>query len=842
MGIPPGEPPGPEYWERVEEVFAAALAAEVSARTAVLDASCEGRADLRAEVEVLLTAHDRAGDFITPTAVGGSRAAEGCVPGTRVGAFRVTKRIARGGMGDVWCAERVEGDFAQQVAIKLIAARLQGSETVRRFRAERQILASLQHPNIVTLVDGGVTADGQPFIAMEYVDGLSITEYCRQQATGLEARLALFEQLCAAVGFAHRHLVVHRDLKPGNVLVTRDGVVKVLDFGVAKLLEPRATATGTTISLVGPMTPNYASPEQIRGLPVTTAADIYSLGVLLYELMAGQRPYEAIGKTLEDVLSIVVVQVPRRPSERCATDLPYDGRRIRGDLDAIVLKAMAKEPGDRYASAEELRDDLARVLTGQPVVAREPSFAYLARKAIARHRAEFAVGAALVALLVVALGGALWQARVAETERRRAEARFREVRQLASSVLHELHDAIAPLSGATPARRILVVRALEYLDRLAGEAPEDLSLQRELADGYQRIAQIQGGGLGANLGDSEGALQSYQKALTIRRALAAPKPADPADEAALAVAEFESGALLRAMGHLDRAEQSLLSAATRLDALASAGTLPDAARRRLSMVYQRLADLYSFRGRREEAIAWARRALVAAESLWNATPGDPSARSFLASTSYELANALAAQGQHADALERVRQARALLEDGLRDNPVDARQSQVLLFVLYSEGQYRWRLGDLPGAIAVRKHALEVADEALRRDPKDRWSQMGVAIAAGALGDVQLEAGDARSAVRLYRQALAISKRALAEDPKYAFARLQAASGEHGLGRALVAQGTAESLTEGCGALERVRAYWSGLQSNGELPPGETEELKELPRWLARCRAARRPLQ
>jgi non-specific serine/threonine protein kinase/serine/threonine-protein kinase len=837
MGVQPGGAPAPEYWDRVEEVFAAALAAEVSARAAVLEAGCADSAELRAEVEALLAAHDRAGDFITAPAVGERGPREAYEPGTRMGAFRLTERIAKGGMGDVYRAERVDGDFTQQVAIKLIAARLQGSDGVRRFRAERQILASLQHPNIVTLVDGGVTADGQPFIAMEYVDGLPITELGRQRSMGIEARLALFEQVCAAVGFAHRHLVVHRDLKPANVLVTRDGVVKVLDFGVAKLLEPQAPGNRTTVSLVGPMTPNYASPEQVRGLPVTTAADIYSLGVLLYELIAGQRPYEASGKTLEDVLSIVVVQAPPRPSERCAADLPYDGQRIRGDLDAIALKAMAKDPAERYASAEELKDDLARVLAHQPVVAREPSLAYLARKAVARHRAAFAVGATLLALLVVALAGALWQARVAEIERRRAEARFQDVRQLANSVLYELHDAIAPLSGATPARRILVARALEYLDRLAGEAPDDLSLQREVAGGYQRIAQVQGGAMGANLGDTEGALRSYRKALTIRQALAGRRPADPADEAALALVEFESGAQLRAIGQLDQAEQSLQNAATRLDALASRGTLPDEACRRLPIVYQRLADLHFQRGRREEAITWARKAVAEAESQWRATPADASARSALASSSYELAKALAGQGQYADALDRVQQGRALLEAGLRDNPVDARQIQVLLFVLYAEGQYRWQLGDLPGALVVREHALEVAEDALRRDPRDRWSQMGVAVAAGALGDVLLGSGNAERAVRLYRQALALSNRALAEDPQYGYARLQAASGEHGLGRALVAQGTAQSLAEGCAALERVRVYWSRLQSKGTLPPGETEELKKLPQWLARCQTS-----
>src|SRR5262245_30027616 len=228
MGVHPGNAPAPDYWDRVEEVFAAALAAEVSARTTVLDALCKDSADLRGEVEVLLAAHDRAGDFIDSPAVGERAPREGYGPGTRIGAFRLSERIGKGGMGDVYRAERAEGDFNQQVAIKLISRRLQGSDAVRRFRAERQILASLQHPNIVTLVDGGVTGDGQPFISMEYVDGLPITELCRQRAAPLESRLVLFEQVCAAVGFAHRHLVVHRDLKPGNVLVTREGVVKVL--------------------------------------------------------------------------------------------------------------------------------------------------------------------------------------------------------------------------------------------------------------------------------------------------------------------------------------------------------------------------------------------------------------------------------------------------------------------------------------------------------------------------------------------------------------------------------------------------------------------------------------
>ena len=367
-----------DYWDRVEEVFAAALAAEDSARTAVLDTRCATRADLRAEVEALLAAHARAGEFITPHTLVGpglpSSGDGGLGPGTRIGAFRLLERIAHGGMGDVYRAERVEGEFTQQVAIKMIGARLHGAETVRRFRAERQILASLQHPHIVTLIDGGLTADAQPYIVMEYIDGLPVTEFCRQRSSSLESRLRLFQQICSAVGFAHRHLVVHRDLKPGNVFVTSNGVVKVLDFGVAKLLEPHDATAAATISLLGPMTPNYASPEQVRGLPVTTACDVYALGVMLYELLSSARPYETAGRTVDEIVSIVVEREPPRPSAAPHAGLPYDPRRLRGDLDAIALKAMAKDP----ATGTRRRRSWARIWRGSwrasPSSRRNPRF------------------------------------------------------------------------------------------------------------------------------------------------------------------------------------------------------------------------------------------------------------------------------------------------------------------------------------------------------------------------------------------------------------------------------------------------------------------------------------
>jgi eukaryotic-like serine/threonine-protein kinase len=352
-----------EFWARVDAVFTAAvdIDGDVDARAALVDARCGSDTALRDEVRSLLAAHERAGGFLTPPPVALHQ--DGAGLGTVVGAYRLTAKIGEGGMGDVYRAERADGLFGHAVALKVTRGSVVDPAAAIRFATERQILASLQHPHIVTLLDGGTLADGRAYLVMELVEGAPITKYCADAKLGLEERLGLFRHICAAAHYAHRHGIVHRDLKPANVLVTPDGVVKVLDFGVAKLLAA-APGDGQTLPglLPGPLTPNYASPEQLRGLPVTTASDVYALGVLLYELVTGARPYETTGQPLDRVLDLVVRTEPPRPSSApgSPTDpLPWDRRRLRGDLDAIVLKALAKDPEARYASAEQLADDVA---------------------------------------------------------------------------------------------------------------------------------------------------------------------------------------------------------------------------------------------------------------------------------------------------------------------------------------------------------------------------------------------------------------------------------------------------------------------------------------------------
>ena len=753
----------------------------------------------------------------------------------RIGHYRVLRELGRGGMGTVYLAERDEPGMRKTVAVKVVSRGMDSAFVLRRFRRERQILAALEHPGIARLYDGGTTDEGLPYFVMEYVDGEDLVAYCAGHHLPIRARLQLFLRVCEAVQYAHQGLVVHRDLKPSNILVTAAGEPKLLDFGIAKLLGPQIgeESDEQTVSLVRLLTPDFASPEQVRGDRVTTASDVYALGVVLYEVLSGRRPYRLKGGTAAQLERAILERDVEAPSTALARDLQ---RQLRGDLDNVVLKALRKDPAERYATAAELADDVRRYLEGFPVRAAPDRPAYRIAKFLRRHRTGVTAGAAVILSLVVGLGVALRQARVAEAERRRAEALFQDVRGLGNSVIYELHDAIGNLPGATPVRQLMVTRALEYLDRLAAEARSDVSLQRELADAYQRVAQVQGGGVGANLGDTTGARQSYGKALAIRQALIARAPVDARDVLGLALLEFDLGALERVMGAPAKAEQSFLSSAARLESLRRQGALPEDQRRRVASVYQRLSEVQRFQGKHEAALGSAQKAAAEAEAAWSARPGDAAVRSALAAASHQLAEVLADNRRYAEALTKTRRARELLEAALRENPLDAQHTRILLFVLNGESRYLWELDDRAGSLKVRARALEVAAEASRRDPQDRWSQMGVVVAAVALAEALLQTGSARESVRHFREALAIGRAAADADPQNRYVQLEAAAAEYGLGRALLAEGSPPAVAEGCASLARVQAFWTGLQGAGGLPAGETEDLEQrLPALRARCR-------
>ena len=389
-----------DRFRRVDEVFDAVLDLPTAEQAAYIDRACEDDGDLRAEVIQLLRAHHRTASILDAPAVRlspllfeGSEPLSEPVP-ERIGAFRVVRAIGQGGMGQVFLGERADGQFAQRVALKLIRHPMPG--LVRRFLEERRILALLEHPHIARLVDGGITADGLPFFAMEFVDGEPIDRYCDSNEIGLEERLSLFQNVCAAVSYAHQHLIIHRDLKPANIFVTSDGQVKLLDFGIAKLLDAtgeHATADETRTG-VRVMTPDVAAPEQVQGRPISTTTDVYALGVLLYTLLAGERPYDLRGKTAAEVERIVCDVVPPPPSVKAPAALR---RRIRGDLDLIVMTALQKQEERRYQSALALALDIQRFREGRAIQARPDSAAYRATKFVKRHRAGVAVTALLLA-------------------------------------------------------------------------------------------------------------------------------------------------------------------------------------------------------------------------------------------------------------------------------------------------------------------------------------------------------------------------------------------------------------------------------------------------------------
>ena len=369
-------------------LFDAALEHSGAARDRFVQASCPDDGTLRLELKRLLAAHDRAGSFLDGPAL--ASVADGFADwvGRRLGVYEIVREIGKGGMGVVFLAMRADELFRKQVAIKVLRSNLDGRELLDRFDRERHILASLDHSNIARLIDGGTTEEGLPYVVMEYVEGQPIDAFCRDRQLSLAQRLELFKTLCSAVHYAHQNLVVHRDLKPSNIVVTAEGQPKLLDFGIAKLLE--TDTRGETNTGMRPMTLAYASPEQITGGVITTGSDVYALGVVLYELVSGERPFPGSGQSEHEMMRLICDQVPEAPSRAITRDPADHGlgqkqrRHIASDVDTIVLKALQKEPARRYSSAEQLSDDITRYLTGRPVLARKDTVAYRAEKFIRR--------------------------------------------------------------------------------------------------------------------------------------------------------------------------------------------------------------------------------------------------------------------------------------------------------------------------------------------------------------------------------------------------------------------------------------------------------------------------
>ena len=537
-------------WRKIKEVFALAVEQPKELRGDFLRDACGGDAALREEVESLLATADEPEVFIERSEYGIAALLKSDSPnyaGRKFGHYKIISEIGRGGMGAVFLAERSDGAFEQKVALKIIRRSFPDAALEQRFVRERRILASLNHPHIAKLLDGGVSETGELFLAMEYIAGETLTDFVGSHELSIEARLILFLKICLAVSYSHRNLIVHRDLKPSNIIVTEDGDPKLLDFGLAKIIESAEFPDqNQTQTMFRAFTPAYASPEQILGKNITTASDVYSLGVILYELLTGEKPFEFEGKSLDEILETLNFDEPPRPSAIRHSRFKIQDSRFKiqdsrfkiqdsrfkiqdqkseirnlkslaGDLDNIILKALQKEPERRYKSVEALANDIERHLNGLPITARPKTLAYRASRFYKRNKIAVSATALVILALISGLVLTLRQTKIANLERDRAEQRFSDVRKISNSLLFELSPKLEYLSGSTEAREILVSRALEYLDSLAAESQNDAALQSELASAYEKIGDLQGNPTNPNLIDLDAAIKSYEKANQMRR-------------------------------------------------------------------------------------------------------------------------------------------------------------------------------------------------------------------------------------------------------------------------------------------------------------------------------------
>jgi serine/threonine-protein kinase len=545
----------------MEAVFFEALELPVEDRPAFLDRACGGDAALRAELEAVLAAHQSAGGtrdtdrLLSPEATG---LGAGLPPGTRIGAYQLEAMVGRGGMGEVYRARRADRQYEQLVAIKVMRPGRDTDDLMARFRTERQILARLQHPNIATLLDGGVTPNGQPYLVMQYVDGVPITRYAADRGLDLTERLRLFATVCDAVQFAHQNLVVHRDLKPSNILVTAEGDVRLLDFGIAKLLDVDG-ANGSTTGELLLLTPEHAAPEQFLGGSITTATDGYALGVLLYELLTGSRPFQfapaaALHRAVcqdDPIAPSAAAADPERLARAKVDRPPVGAAAIAGDLDAIVLKALRKEPERRYLTAAELADDVRRHLAGFPVQARPETLGYVTARFIRRNRlavaASTALAIAVAALMVVSI-------RFAVTSRAQARtiAEERDVAVQVSSFLENLFKSPDPFAAGPSRRDTLRVGAIlaEGARKVTTELADQPALQARLLGVLGRAE--------TDLGRLDAALPLLEAAVARRREVSGP------DASETAILERALGLTLWQMGKAARAETLFRRAAATL--------------------------------------------------------------------------------------------------------------------------------------------------------------------------------------------------------------------------------------------------------------------------------------
>jgi tetratricopeptide (TPR) repeat protein/tRNA A-37 threonylcarbamoyl transferase component Bud32 len=791
-----------DRWEQIETLFQAGADLSPAQREEFLDQQCQNDPQLREEV-LSLWRHDTGDEPPLLDAINASAASvlnddPPVLP--ELGPYRIEREIGRGGMAVVYLAVRADGEFQKRVAVKLIKRGMDTASVIERLRRERRILAALEHPSIAHLLDGGTTPDGRPWIAMEYIEGLPINRFCDEHHLTVEERCLLIGQVCDAVAYAHRHLVVHRDLKPTNILIGADGNPKLLDFGIAKLLG-EGEAEGNeplTRGSMPPLTPEYASPEQMQGAPVTTASDVYSLGVVLHELLTGERPCRSTDME------------PRKPSALEA--LPARARRrLAGDLDNIVLMALRKDVSRRYGSAEQLAEDLRRHLQGLPVHARRDTLLYRGGKFLRRNRMAVAAGFLLAASVIT---GTVIDVRQAHATRER----FDQFRGFARTVLVDLHAQLSDIPGTAKARQALVTYVDDYLKRVAAQhAGDDAALATEFATTYLRLGEMQGA--------TPEALASFENG----RRLLEGKPLSPTDSLVLARLRVREGSTLLDLGRTQEAVENL-TAASRL-----AGSLGQTAYPEPELVQAfanwRLARLHRMQYRLREAEEQARAAITIGEEVLGRGFRTKEVYQILTGARNVLGAAQRRNGHWREGMATYQKVLADTEQRAQAEPGSASLQREL-------ARSHQILGDMvvrtPGhdENEVRHHvrsAIAIAERLATLDPGDKTAQGELAQYLSSGAETLHQPEDSKEALGYLRRALPILEMLLKSEPSNNDLRLYAALTEANLGEF---NGHALSQAQSILWLRRGMADLIKLVESDQTNTSNVLELIKVEEWLS----------
>lgn len=763
-------------WDRVSEIVAAAIDLPAAERAAFVASMTGGEPELEREVQSLLV-HSSTADaletggqlLLTGVATAGQPEA---LIGERLGAWRLVSVLGQGGMGVVYAAERVDGAYEQRAAIKLLRDGLLDPLAETLLRGERQHLARLQHPNIARLIDGGQTPSGRAYLVMEFVEGKPIDAFCADGALSLADRIRLLLPVFDAVQSAHEKLIIHRDIKPANVLVSPLGEPKLLDFGVAKLLDANAPSSAATQLARLPFTPRYASPEQIDAQAVTVRTDVYGLGVLAYELLAGESPFACFAPvtggnddtagamTPWQALDALRHAAPRRASVVAAGAAPSHARALRGDLETILAKAIARDPAARYASVAAFADDLRAYLDGRPVQARPVGRIDRAWKFCKRHPYTVSLATTLSVALLAVTGVALWQAARAERAAAEAQARTVALRQIARAMIFDVNDALA--GGTTAARGKLLATATQFLDGLNAAQGNDLSLKRDTAEAFERLGDIAGNASQSNLGDAHAAESHYSKALVLREQLlhAVPGSVDEANgmvkiHQRLARMALDRGAPLEAKRLADVQLQWAERVAHRRPDDLSAQLAAGEARLNLAVInyYPGRQSLGKFADALtlvQEAVA--QRAALHEKHHNDATVARGYAQALIAQTQLQLVHGLAR-----DALATVQRVEPVLAPAWRDAAQRNRIATIKISELRHHGEALLDIGDAEQGLLWLTRAVALADEMAAADPRNVFLERRAATTRSALAYQQLRAGDIAAALpnsRAYLEAIA----------------------------------------------------------------------------------------